>query len=72
MSREEKLNISGIIVFAGFVLSLIYHLAMHYTGHGYPFDTYLFNPQDRFADFMGLVGMNDKWDPFHTINSGIW
>lgn len=50
--QNKKLSIVAIIIFAGLAISLFYHYFMSaYFGLGYPFNTFLFIPEDRFNDF---------------------
>ena len=55
--RERKIDIIVLIVLAGFVLSVFFHYFMGaYMHKGYPFNSFLFQPGDRFMDyFNGLT-----------------
>ncbi len=55
--REQMIDIIVLIVLAGFVLSACFHYFMGaYMHKGYPFNSFLFRPGDRFMDyFNGLT-----------------
>lgn len=56
-SPVQKASLAGSIVVAGFALAVAYHYVNGaYLGLGYPYDTFLFRPQDRFNDFFNLYG----------------
>jgi hypothetical protein len=51
MTREEKIGWVSRWLVAGMALALCYHGTMSLLGAGYPYDTFLFRPEDRFNDF---------------------
>jgi len=70
LSRETRIDLVSLIVLAGFVASVfICYVRGTYLGLGYPFNTFLFQPADRFMDYFngltyataghgeGMVGM---------------
>ena len=66
MDRENKIAASSLIILAGFVLSVFYHYYEGvYMGQGYPYNTFLFKPNDRWADFIKLV--NITHNPYSVI-----
>ena len=66
MNREEKINLSALIVLVGFCISVFYHYTIKiYFGLTYPFNTFLFRPAARFSDFTDLYNL--ALDP-----NGIW
>ena len=49
---QEKINLISTILVVGFTLAVFYHyIEGMYHRQGYPFNTFLFIPQDRFMDF---------------------
>jgi hypothetical protein len=51
-TRSAKIRIISGIAAAGFVLAVLFHYLMgHRAGMPYPYNTFLFRPDDRFADF---------------------
>lgn len=63
--KAEKINIVSNIVILGFVLSVIYHYVMAaYAGNGYPYNTFLFYPADRFNDFFNPLNQSRALDPY--------
>lgn len=68
--KKEKISIVFIIVILGFGLSVIYHYILGaYLGYGFPYNTFLFNPADKFADFTNIVRMAKNLNPYY---SGSW
>jgi len=66
IDRENKIATSSLIILAGFALSVVYHYVEGiYKGLGYPYDTFLFKPNDRWADFIKLV--NISHNPYSVI-----
>jgi hypothetical protein len=53
MNFNQKLNLISPIVFFGTGISLLYHFGVGYFFKlSYPYNTFLFRPEDRFMDFM--------------------
>jgi hypothetical protein len=49
----------------GFCLAVFFHYALGvYAGKGYPYNTFLFVPVDRFSDFYRVVEANQNLNPF--------
>lgn len=52
MERKDKINLAAFIIVSGFAFSVFYHyISGPYLGLGYPLNTFLFSPDDRFNDF---------------------
>lgn len=59
ISREDKINLIGLILIIGFAISVVYHYIMGiYLNMDYPFNTFLFRPDDRFMDFYNVLEMS--------------
>jgi hypothetical protein len=53
MSRDEKIIFITKVIGTGFLIAIIYHLFMrYYLKLSYPYDTFLFRPNDNFMDFI--------------------
>ncbi len=53
MEKKQKLLYMSTIVVVGFALSVFYHYVMSiYFQHGYPSNTFLFRPEDRWMDLI--------------------
>jgi hypothetical protein len=65
--KERKIAILSLIIYLGFVLAVFYHYVMGADfGYGYPYNTFLFRPGDRWADFTNLFHI---WDnPYGIVN----
>jgi hypothetical protein len=58
MTSKQKVVFIGIIVMTGLFVSLLWHFAMSAVLKlGYPWNTFLFRPEDRFMDFFNSVEM---------------
>jgi hypothetical protein len=57
-SSAQKIAAFFKVVLVGFVLALIFHLAMNLFPEyaRYPYNTFLFRPEDRFNDFRNILG----------------
>lgn len=66
MSKEAKIQIIRVIVVVGFVFSILVCLAMRELLHrGYPYNTFLFDPKDRFNDFFNLQKV--RFAPYNKL-----
>jgi len=65
MERTRKIQIISTIVIIGFVLAVFYHYFMGaYLGHDYPYSTFLFDPSDKFADFLKPLNCGKTLSPY--------
>lgn len=66
LSRAKKISLSSLIVLSGFIFAAVYYYYTNvYRGLGYPLNTFLFNPNDRWMDFINLVLISH--DPYATV-----
>jgi len=69
--REKRLLILSGLVTAGFLAAVLFHLVQGFVlGHPWPYNTYLFNPVDRFNDLLYSVGAASTLDPYFQHASG--
>ncbi len=66
MDKNEKVIRFSMIVLIGFLLSAIMHYVLGaYLGKGYPLNTFLFRPWNRFADFFNpLRALSEFKNPY--------
>lgn len=65
MECSEKKTLVRNIVIAGFFCSVLFHYVTGvYLGKGYPYSTFLFDPNDRFNDFFNIYRATMDLDPF--------
>jgi hypothetical protein len=66
VAKEKKLKVLALIIVTGFVYAVTFHVFLgNYFHLGYPFNTFLFMPNDRFMDFFNpLRGSFDR-DPYN-------
>jgi hypothetical protein len=56
MNRLQKIDITSTIIIAGFTIAVFYHYILGtYLGFMYPYDTFLFRPNDKFMDFFNML-----------------
>jgi len=54
-----------LIILAGFCYAVLYHYILGvYLGKGYPYNTFLFVPIDRFSDFYRVLQANESLNPY--------
>jgi hypothetical protein len=76
-ARDSIIELSGLIIMIGFALAVLYHYHLgFYQGRDYPFNTFLFRPEDHFNDFKNSLRCIDHslggpaWDP--ELRHPIW
>jgi hypothetical protein len=63
MTREERIRSIALIVVVGFAMAVFYHYWQGtYLEKGYPYNTFLFRPEDRWNDFYRSVRLSG--DPY--------
>ena len=65
MDKAKKLQILTLIIVVGFTCSVIFHNLNEGLGRGYPYNTFLFTPQDRFNDFFNPLRGSADLDPYN-------
>lgn len=61
MDRQAKINLIALIILFGFSLSVFYHYILGaYLGMGYPYNTFLFVPKDKFMDFISTFRLTNS------------
>ncbi len=64
-ARRSELEGALVFILAAFFLAAAYHaIQSTFFSRGYPWDTFLFIPTDRFADFYVLVKVCRDFDPY--------
>lgn len=54
--RVRKIHELTLIIGGGFLAALCFHILAHFVFHAeYPWNTFLFDPRDRFMDFLGTL-----------------
>lgn len=66
MNGEKKIDVILAITLVGFAASVIYHFTRaHFFGLDfYPYNTFLFNPNDRFNDFFNIYRATATLKPY--------
>ncbi len=65
MTKNEKISALALIVLVGFFIAVVFHYAQGmYIGKGYPYNTFLFNPEYQFTDFYSVVAANSDLNPY--------
>ena len=56
MTKLQKIDTISIIIIAGFSLAVFYHYVLGtYLSLSYPYNTFLFRPNDKFMDFFNML-----------------
>ncbi len=55
----------------GFLLACVYHGALDWMGFSWPWNTFLFNPADRFNDWYNSVAQAASVNPYFSSNQAI-
>lgn len=65
--RVKKLQVILFITFLGYLIAGVYYYWQAvYLGRGFPYNTFLCIPKDRFTDFDNMVAMCAQLNPYHT------
>jgi hypothetical protein len=60
--------VSKILIFALLISVIKYFLINYFFNPGYPNSTFLFNPDDRFGDFVNMIEACKYLDPYSLLN----
>src|SRR5215510_2610439 len=61
MTLPQKVKYICLFILIGFSLSTLYHLYVGlYLHQAYPYNTFLFRPEDRFGDFLDIFNAGKK------------
>jgi len=66
MEASDKLKTVTSIILISFVAALFFHAFMTFYGFGYPLNTFLFLPADRFNDFFNTYKIDLHLDPYFS------
>ena len=69
MNKEEKIHLFKSYIIFGFIIAVLYHYILgFYFNKGYPRNTFLFDPQDHFMDFINIyVNKSSLYFPFSNV-----
>ncbi len=69
MDKSQKITLLATIVIVGFALAVVSHYVLGaYAGSQYPFNTFLFEPNNAFGDFVGMMPLIKNFAPFQEAN----
>ncbi|MGD0281873.1 MAG: glycosyltransferase family 87 protein [Dissulfurispiraceae bacterium] len=61
LEKSRKVSCIALIVFSGFILATLFNMfAPILLNKGYPYNTFLFTPADRYMDFVNIWGFFDS------------
>lgn len=70
MEKSEKVALLAGIVLVGFFIGVIFHYVLGFYLHlSYPFNTFLFNPDEAFGDFIKILSIIENFAPYSHPNS---
>lgn len=65
LKKREKVIVIASILLKGFVFAVIFHYIMGaYLGIGYPLNTFLFHPGDKFMDYINSINIVTNLNPY--------
>jgi hypothetical protein len=65
---QEKADIAAAIILVGFVIAVFSHYILgFYFNLKYPFNTFLFFPDDKFTDFFALIKSNSLTSAYYPL-----
>lgn len=68
MDKVQKIDTVSLIIIAGFSFAVFYHYILGtYLGLTYPYDTFLFRPNDKFMDFFNMLVSPYRDGKFHNV-----
>ena len=68
LTPARRIAVVRTVVVIGFVAAIVYHFAQWvWFGHGYPSNTFLFRPEDRFMDYLNIVQDSAGLNPFARL-----
>lgn len=72
MSKSNKIKLLSGIILLGFFVAIIFHGVMGmWFKLPYPYNTFLFSPQDSIGDFTGILFYVKDFAPFNNINGWV-
>jgi hypothetical protein len=69
MSSADKFRLVSTIILFGFILAVFFHAILAFFQLGFPFNTFLFQPWDRFKDFLILYDISKDLNPYAHITN---
>ena len=70
-SGPSYVAIFAAVVVAGVVVAVAFHAALGHAGYGYPWNTFLFTPADRYNDWHNSVVAASTFDPYYQARPGV-
>ncbi len=68
MNKVQKIDTICLIIITGFSFAVFYHYILGtYLGLTYPYDTFLFRPNDKFMDFFNMLVSPYRDGKFHNV-----
>jgi hypothetical protein len=70
MSKQQKINLIGLIILMGFVVAtFLCYMRGAYLHLPYPANTFLFHPREKFTDFTGLYHFIEGGNPYTRLDA---
>ena len=67
--QGSKLQLLAVIIAFGFIQAIVYHGILTWQGYSYPINTFLFQPWDRFHDFIDTYQKSKNLDPYANFTN---
>jgi hypothetical protein len=70
-NTSERIHLFFYCMVVGVFLACIYHGALDWMGYSWPWNTFLFNPADRFNDWYNSVAQAASVNPYYSSNRAL-
>jgi hypothetical protein len=68
---RSYVEIFASVVIGALVIACIFHAVVALSGYGFPWDTFLFNPADRYNDWLNSVAAAATLDPYYAPRKAV-
>ena len=70
-STSKRIQLFFCFMLLGLLLAFLYHAALDWMGYSWPWNTFLFNPSDRFNDWYSTVAQAASANPYYSSNHAL-
>ena len=70
-NTSKKIQLFFYFMLAGFFLACLYHGTLDWMGYSWPWNTFLFDPSDRYNDWYNSVAQAASVNPYYSSNHAL-
>ncbi len=70
-NTSKRIQLFFYFMLAGFFLACLYHGTLDWMGYSWPWNTFLFNPADRYNDWYNSVAQAASVNPYYSSNHAL-